>query len=108
MGIQVHYHRYPKCGDTHNTACSGYNNGDICEGPLGPRNPHHGEFICVHATDTVTREELFEFLRENLRQERGRGERPQAKAPRGRGKPAAKPGAKRQAAGRARKSKPRR
>lgn len=66
MAIRVHYHRYPGCGTIHNSACSGYPNGDVCDGPW-PSGPHRGLWVCVHASVTVPRRQLFVALRPLLR-----------------------------------------
>jgi hypothetical protein len=68
MPISIHYHRFPSCGEEHNTACDGYPNGDVCSGPLGPLNPHAGEFACVHSGRAVSREQVFRFIEDNARE----------------------------------------
>jgi len=69
MAVCFHYHRFPSCGTTHNTACSTAcpNTPDICFGPLGPRNPHAGEYACLHSDRATTTDELFALFDENAR-----------------------------------------
>ncbi len=64
MSVKLHFHRYPSCGTTCNTACDSVE-GTCTTCTMVKTGPHKGEFGCIHVVgESISVEELGKLVRE--------------------------------------------